>query len=120
MVVTPTQNTDRAHPFVPVAAVADVQAAGVLVKQVEGHAIALFDHGGQIYAIDNRCPHMGFPLHKGSVSDCILTCHWHHARFDLTTGGTFDIWADDGRAFPVELREGQVWVALEPRQNPRE
>ena len=27
--------------------------------------MALFSSGGQIYAVDNRCPHMGFPLHRG-------------------------------------------------------
>jgi hypothetical protein len=38
---------------------------------------------------------MGFPLERGSVEDGILTCHWHHARFDLESGCTFDLWADD-------------------------
>jgi hypothetical protein len=53
---------------------------------------------------------MGFPLERGSVEDGILTCHWHHARFDLESGCTFDLWADDVPTFPVELRDGQVWV----------
>ncbi len=111
--ITPKHQGQQKH-FVQVAQIADVKAAAVKVVYVEGHAIALFHHNDQIYAIDNRCPHMGFPLHKGSVKDCILTCHWHHARFDLTSGGTFDIWADDGRAFAVELRDGEVWVDLTP------
>ncbi|MEO0490401.1 MAG: Rieske (2Fe-2S) protein [Cyanobacteria bacterium P01_A01_bin.123] len=115
MVAAHTSETQK-H-FVPVALVADVETAGVLVAHAEGQGIVLFHHNGQIYALDNRCPHMGFPLHKGSVKDCILTCHWHHARFDLTSGGTFDIWADDGRAFPVELRDGTVWVDLTPPKN---
>ncbi len=105
-----SQQSPSKQQFVPVAKVSEVQTAGVMVVYAEGHAIALFHHNDKIYAIDNRCPHMGFPLHKGSVKDCILTCHWHHARFDLTSGGTFDIWADDGRAFPVELRDGTVWI----------
>ena len=33
---------------------------------------------------------MGFPLDRGSVEDGTLTCHWHHARFDLESGCTFD------------------------------
>jgi hypothetical protein len=61
---------------------------------------------------------MGFPLHQGTVKDGILTCHWHHARFDLASGGTFDQWADDVRAFPVEIRDGEVWVDLRPRMDP--
>ena len=60
--------------------------------------------------LDNRCPHMGFPLDRGSVEDGILTCHWHHARFDLESGCTFDLWADDTPTFPVEVRDGEVWV----------
>ena len=105
-----SQQSTQQRNFIAVAKVSDVQATGVMMVYAEGHAIALFHHNDKIYAIDNRCPHMGFPLHKGSVKDCILTCHWHHARFDLTSGGTFDIWADDGRAFPVELRDGTVWI----------
>lgn len=115
MIISQT-STPQEH-YVQVAHVSDVQAAGVKVVHAEGHAIALFYHNGKIYAIDNRCPHMGFPLHQGSVKDCVLTCHWHHARFDLTSGGTFDIWADDGQAFPVELRDGAVWVDLAPRED---
>jgi hypothetical protein len=53
---------------------------------------------------------MGFPLERGSVEDGILTCHWHHARFDLESGCTFDPWADDVPTCPVEIRGGEVWV----------
>jgi hypothetical protein len=66
--------------------------------------------------VDNRCPHLGFPLHRGSVQDGILTCHWHHARFDLCSGCTFDLWADDVPAYDVEVRDGVVYVSPWPRQ----
>lgn len=97
---------------------ADIQAAGCTAVHLNGHTIALFAHQGKIFATDNRCPHMGFPLDRGSVKDGILTCHWHHARFDLASGGTFDQWADDVRAFPVVIRDGEVWVDVAPRQDP--
>jgi nitrite reductase/ring-hydroxylating ferredoxin subunit len=96
------------------ASVAEVEAAGRLPVQLEGHAVVLFADRGQIRAVDNRCPHMGFPLHRGSLKDGILTCHWHHARFDLASGGTFDLWADDVRTFPVLVRDGDVWIDLAP------
>ena len=57
---------------------------------------------------------MGFPLDRGTVSNGILTCHWHHARFDLSSGGTFDPFADDVRAFPVTVSGGRVWVDPSP------
>jgi len=99
------------------ASLAQVQQAGCHVVQINGHTLALFAHQGNIYAVDNRCPHMGFPLDRGSVHDGILTCHWHHARFDLATGGAFDLFADDVPAFPAEIRDGQVWVDLSPRRD---
>ncbi len=104
--------------FVRAGALADVRASGCLVVQVGGHNLVLFASGDHVYAVDNRCPHMGFPLNRGTVKDGILTCHWHHARFDLASGGTFDQWADDVRAFPVEIRAGEVFVDLTPRADP--
>ncbi len=98
--------------YVQVAALDDVRRTGVQVVSSGRHGLALFFHDGQVYAVDNRCPHMGFPLSRGSCHDGILTCHWHHARFDLQSGGTFDPFADDVRVYPTAIRDGMVWVDL--------
>ena len=76
--------------------------------------MCVFWDGGQAYAVDDRCPHMGFPLHRGSVYDGLLTCHWHHARFDLASGGTLDPFADDVVAYPVDVSDGDVHVIVIP------
>jgi nitrite reductase/ring-hydroxylating ferredoxin subunit len=94
------------------ASLAELRAAGRHVVHLDGHVLCLFAEGEDVYAVDNRCPHMGFPLHRGSVCDGILTCHWHHARFDLATGGTFDQFADELRRFPVLLDGDDVLVDL--------
>ena len=93
------------------------ELAGVTVVSGGRHGIAVFasSTSDRVYAVDNRCPHMGFPLHKGSVADGILTCHWHHARFDLESGGTFDPFADDVQTYQVAIEEGVVWVDPRPR-----
>jgi nitrite reductase/ring-hydroxylating ferredoxin subunit len=108
----------RTANFVRVAQVEDVHKAGRLVVAIAGHTILLIHGDDKIYAVDNRCPHMGFPLHRGTVKDCILTCDWHYARFDLMSGGTFDSWADDLPAFPVQIRDGEVWVDLAAHADP--
>jgi len=100
------------------ASLEELRGTGRLVVHLGGHTICLLVDGGEVYAVDNRCPHMGFPLHRGSVGDGILTCHWHHARFDLCTGGTFDEWADDLRRFPVEVEGDDVYVDLTPPADP--
>jgi len=57
---------------------------------------------------------MGFPLHRGTVHEGLLTCHWHHARFDLASGGTLDPFADDVMAYPVELADNEVHILVVP------
>ena len=93
-----------------VGSVEQLKERGCTVVTGGGHTIAVFHHDGQVRAVDNRCPHMGFPLDRGSVKDGILTCHWHHARFDLAGGGTFNPFADDVRTFPIIVLDGEVWV----------
>jgi nitrite reductase/ring-hydroxylating ferredoxin subunit len=100
------------------ASLAELRAAGRLVVHLDRHTVCLFADGDQVYVVDNRCPHMGFPLHRGTVCDGILTCHWHHARFDLQTGGTFDQFADELRRFPVTLDGDDVLVDLSPPEDP--
>ena len=97
-----------------VGTVEEVRERGCRVVTGGGHTIAVFPWGDDFAAVDNRCPHMGFPLDRGTVSNGILTCHWHHARFDLSSGGTFDPFADDVRSFPVSVVEGEVWVDPSP------
>ena len=101
-----------------VGSVEQLKESGCTVVTGGGHTIAVFHHDGQVRAVDNRCPHMGFPLDRGSVKDGILTCHWHHARFDLAGGGTFNPFADDVRTFPVIVLDGEVWV--DPYPPPRD
>ncbi|MEM7342905.1 MAG: Rieske (2Fe-2S) protein [Chloroflexota bacterium] len=98
----------------------DIEQAGCKVYQAGGHVLALFRTETGWFAIDNRCPHMGFPLDQGSVKDGILTCHWHHARFDLATGGAFDLFADDVMAYPVSIEGEDVFVDLSINRDPQQ
>ena len=100
--------------FVYAADVKDLESEGkCLSLSVKKHPIALFSYDSKVYALDNRCPHMGFPLSQGTLKDGILTCHWHHARFDLHNGGTFDQWAGDVKSYPVQIRNNsEIWIGV--------
>lgn len=89
---------------------ADLKRDGQLVTKVGSLPVVVFWNDDTAYAIEDRCPHLGFPLHQGTVENGLVTCHWHHARFDLVSGCTLDLWADDARGFDVELRDGDVFV----------
>ena len=100
--------------FVYAADVKDIEAEGkCLSLSVKKHPISLFFYNSKVYALDNRCPHMGFPLSQGTLKDGILTCHWHHARFDLHNGGAFDQWAGDVKSYPVQIRNNsEIWISV--------
>src|SRR5918996_3057641 len=101
--------------FIRVATLEELKTAGMIVVRGARCPLLVVYAGGKVFALDNRRPHLGFPLHRGSVQDGILTCHWHHARFDLASGGTFDLWADDVPIAEVRVEHGEVWVAAECR-----
>lgn len=94
----------------------DLKAAGHKVVHGPDRPIVVFYNGGDLVAVENRCPHMGFPLHRGSCVDGVITCPWHHARFDAASGGAFDAFAGDADPFDVELDKGEVYVSAMPRK----
>lgn len=94
----------------------ELQRSGVRVVSTGERTAAVFWHRGEVFAVDNRCPHMGFPLSQGTVADGILTCHWHHAKFELSGGCAFDLFADDVAAFRTEIRGGAVWIDPRPQE----
>jgi nitrite reductase/ring-hydroxylating ferredoxin subunit len=102
---------DASDGFTRVGALDELRDRRRMVIGTPGGPVLVVADGEDVVALDNRCPHMGFPLHRGSIEDGILTCHWHHARFDLRSGSTFDLWADDVPTRAVRIVEGEVWVA---------
>ncbi len=54
--------------------------------EIEDKKIAIFNVGGEIYAIDDICSHAEASLSEGEVFDCIVECPLHGAEFDLRTG----------------------------------
>jgi phenylpropionate dioxygenase-like ring-hydroxylating dioxygenase large terminal subunit len=104
--------------FALAGSLAELRAKGRLVVRGHRPILVLYDRG-RVFALDNRCPHMSFPLDRGSVDDGILTCHWHHARFDLEMhlrpvgGRRADL---PGRAAQRRsLGEDDVWVCRSSR-----
>ena len=98
---------------VDIGTVEELRAKGCLTGKAGSQPVCVFWHEGRAYALDDRCPHMGFPLHRGSVENGLVTCHWHHARFDLSSGGTMNLFADDVRAYPVDVGGGRVVVVVD-------
>jgi len=106
--------SDRDHDHVLAGSYAELRRDGRLLTKVGVLPVVVVWDGEAAYAIEDRCPHLGFPLRQGTVEPGMITCHWHHARFDLVSGCTFDPWADDATAFDVHVDGDEVWVVPRP------
>ncbi len=98
--------------FHPVCKVQDVPEGEGKTVSVGKKLIAVFREGGQFYAIDDLCPHMGASLSGGYVEEGVVTCPWHAWRFRLTDGA----WADNPRikigCYPVRVVGDDVQIQL--------
>jgi len=72
--------------FVKAAKTGDVALGSAKMVEVSGKKIAIFNVDGKYYAIDNTCTHRGGPLAEGALEGKEVTCPWHGAVFDVTTG----------------------------------
>ena len=81
--------------------------------EVKGRTIALFNVGGRYYAIDETCTHAGGPLSEGSVEGTRVTCPWHGAQFDLTSGEALTPPAPEGVArYPVHVQGEEIQLEV--------
>ena len=91
---------------------ADLPTGGQILVRSGGRQIAVFRlQSGDLYAVDNQCPHEGYPLVKGTVKDCILTCPWHNYKFRLQDGAC--LMGDEAvRTFPVREVDEHIEVEV--------
>ena len=72
--------------FVKVARTDEILSGRAKLVEANGQEIAVFNIDGAFHAIDNTCSHVGGPLSEGELDGCEVTCPWHGAVFDVTTG----------------------------------
>jgi nitrite reductase/ring-hydroxylating ferredoxin subunit len=95
-----------------VCSIAELPRGRARSTSANGYHIAVFNHEDQVYAVDNRCPHMGYPLVKGTIEDGRLICHWHHWEFDLGSGACFAGGGDDLPTFKIHTQDGDIFVSI--------
>lgn len=84
-----------------------------IAVKANGVQIALFNIDGQLHAVDNTCTHSGGPLGEGRLTCTVVTCPWHGAQFDVTTGECQAAPATtDVTTYPVQVEDGAVFVKL--------
>lgn len=79
--------------FVTVAKVGAIPPGQGNTFTVGDRLVAVFNDGGNYFAIDDLCPHMGASLGAGEVHEGAVTCPWHAWRFRVSDG----TWCDNPR-----------------------
>ncbi len=79
--------------------------------------IALFRTGdNQIFALEDRCPHLGGPLSQGIVHGRAVTCPLHNWNIDLASGEALGTDQGCSQSFPVRLEDERIYISLAQRQ----
>lgn len=85
-VAPPVPEKAAGETWARVASVAELPDGASKLVYFQGEQVALFNTGGKLYAVSNRCSHANGPLVDGKVEGATVTCPLHGSRFDLATG----------------------------------
>jgi NAD(P)H-dependent nitrite reductase small subunit len=96
--------------YVRVLSISELPPGGGVPVEAAGKLIAVFNVDGAFHAIDNECPHKGASLADGALTGSTVTCPMHRWQFRLEDGRNPVNPELCVRRFPVEIRDGAVWV----------
>ncbi len=83
---------------------------GATVQLKDGSEVALFNINGQLHAIENHCPHKGYPLADARTYGDIVECDLHGYRFDVRTGRCFTKPSCSIETYEVVVEDG--WINI--------
>lgn len=99
--------------FIPIGKISEIPDQSAKCVEVEGRKIAVFNLGGQFYAIDNDCPHEQGPLSDGNIQGEEIECPWHASRFNIKTGKvTMDPSTENVASHPVRVTGDSIEVEV--------
>ena len=73
--------------------------------EIGGFQLAVFINDGQVYVLDNTCPHAGGNLAGGYVENGCAVCPWHYWAFKLDSGELPDMPAVKVTTYKTRLLE---------------
>ena len=79
---------------------------------VDGNEIIVINIDGNCFAVDDTCTHAGGSLSEGKLDDCTITCDWHGAQFECSSGKLikFPGEIDDLRSYDVVIESDNIFV----------
>ncbi|MGX0889422.1 3-phenylpropionate/trans-cinnamate dioxygenase ferredoxin subunit [Pseudomonas sp. ADAK2 TE3594] len=97
---------------IPVPAGKLPQAGGRALFEFDGKSLALFNVEGDLFAIDDSCPHQGASLCGGRLEGRVIQCCAHGLRFDLRSGYLLNSTQLKVTNYPVEIIDDQAFIVI--------
>jgi nitrite reductase (NADH) small subunit len=89
----------------------DIPRRGARVVETPGGPVAIVrTQAGEVFALDDRCPHKGGPLSQGIVHDRSVTCPLHGWRIQLDTGDAVAPDVGCTRTHAVRVQDGVLYL----------
>ena len=79
--------------------------------QIDGFDIAFFQWNELFYALENFCPHLGFPLTEGSVQKGEIVCGWHGWHIRMLDGSSGK-GRSEAKTYSCEVRGKALYVEI--------
>lgn len=100
--------------YVRIAKTQDVPKNSMKLFPVEDiYEILVVNVDGEFYAVENQCPHMGYSLYLGTLEGKTLTCGFHQAKFDVTTGKPLgEVTHNPLQTFKVKIEDSWILIKL--------
>ncbi|WP_447789592.1 Rieske (2Fe-2S) protein [Pseudomonas farris] len=102
---------------IPIPAGKHPQAGGRALFECDGKSLALFNVEGDLFAIDDSCPHQGASLCGGRLEGRVIQCCAHGLRFDLRSGYLLNSTQLKVANYPVEIIDGQAFIVIVPEES---
>jgi len=103
--------------WIEVGSVNDIPRQGARVVKTDDGDIAVFKtEEGEIFALQDKCPHKGGPLSQGIVHGKRIACPLHDWKIQLDTG--LAVAPDEGCAasFPIKVEGETIFLSLTPNE----
>ena len=85
---------------------------GATVKLKSGGEVALFNVGGKFYALENFCPHKGYPLADSRLYGNVVECDLHGWRFDVRSGECFTKKSCSIESYEVVIEDEMIKILV--------
>ena len=88
----------------------------VIVRPTDGEAIAIFNDGGKLSAVRNRCAHQGGPLGEGRVINGCIVCPWHGFEYRASDGCAPAPFTERIETYALRIEAGILFVDPHPNE----